>query len=422
MEKRFSPTGETPEILIEVHGNLRLRGSEEAEVIAKADSSEDLSVEGEGDRLTIRCKSDCTVITPYTSNLIVQVVHGEASIKALEGNLVIDMVHGNLDLRNVGVTRLTGVHGNLTAKHIDGDFQIGRVEGNATIRDVLGNFIVSESVNGNLNLNDVEGDASATADGNITLRIDPLPGQSYDFKASGNVMCRLPPDASVKLDIWSGNKTTVDLPGMERKEKGGSSLVFTLGDGDASIKLHADGNTLVSSWTPEWEFADDFGEDFVSDFEGMAEDIGQQVARQIETQMEMLEHHLGEHLGRLSSSLGAAGISPDEAERIKQRAREASERATARAQEKMQRAHEQMQRKMEAARRRAEHKVHAAHRRHAGHDRRGWSFQWPSGKSETAGDPVTDQERLLILKMLEEKKISLIEAEQLLEALEGKEA
>ena len=35
-------------------------------------------------------------------------------------------------------------------------------------------------------------------------------------------------------------------------------------------------------------------------------------------------------------------------------------------------------------------------------------------------DPVSDEERLTILKMLQEKKISLQEAEKLLAALEGK--
>jgi hypothetical protein len=35
-------------------------------------------------------------------------------------------------------------------------------------------------------------------------------------------------------------------------------------------------------------------------------------------------------------------------------------------------------------------------------------------------DPVTDDERLVILKMLQDKKISLQEAEKLLAALEGK--
>ncbi len=38
---------------------------------------------------------------------------------------------------------------------------------------------------------------------------------------------------------------------------------------------------------------------------------------------------------------------------------------------------------------------------------------------DSAHDPVTDEERLKVLQLLEEKKISATEAEQLLDALEG---
>jgi hypothetical protein len=49
-------------------------------------------------------------------------------------------------------------------------------------------------------------------------------------------------------------------------------------------------------------------------------------------------------------------------------------------------------------------------------------WQWdlsPRGPVE-AGEPVSEAERLQILKMLQEKKITLEEAEKLLAALEGK--
>jgi hypothetical protein len=43
----------------------------------------------------------------------------------------------------------------------------------------------------------------------------------------------------------------------------------------------------------------------------------------------------------------------------------------------------------------------------------------PHGPAES-GEPVSDEERLTILRMLQEKKISLEEAEKLLAAIEGK--
>ena len=84
--------------------------------------------------------------------------------------------------------------------------------------------------------------------------------------------------------------------------------------------------------------------------------------------------------------------------------------------------------RIEAAMRRAEAKARAAEVR----ARRGqanmqanvnigrwkWDFT-PAGPVQTSA-PISDDERLTILKMLQEKKISIEEAEKLLAALEGK--
>jgi predicted house-cleaning NTP pyrophosphatase (Maf/HAM1 superfamily) len=79
--------------------------------------------------------------------------------------------------------------------------------------------------------------------------------------------------------------------------------------------------------------------------------------------------------------------------------------------------------KVQAAMRRAEAKARAAEVR-----ARNWQGKIVVGGrtvmnasgSTPAGDPVSDDERLVILKMLQEKKITLDEAEKLLAALEGK--
>ncbi|MGE5222970.1 MAG: SHOCT-like domain-containing protein, partial [Omnitrophica WOR_2 bacterium] len=68
----------------------------------------------------------------------------------------------------------------------------------------------------------------------------------------------------------------------------------------------------------------------------------------------------------------------------------------------------------------AEQKARFAERHSQGREKRTWGFEWPASRPEAAAEPVSEDERMLILKMLEEKKISAEEAEQLLSALEGK--
>jgi hypothetical protein len=119
--------------------------------------------------------------------------------------------------------------------------------------------------------------------------------------------------------------------------------------------------------------------------------------------------------------LSAAKLSEDQARRIEDRAREASERATARATERIRRAQSRLEQKLAAAQRRIEYKSQARERAsHHGHH--AWTFNIPSPPTPgvAPSEPVSEDERMMILHMLEEKKISMEEAELLLSALEGK--
>jgi DNA-binding transcriptional MerR regulator len=130
---------------------------------------------------------------------------------------------------------------------------------------------------------------------------------------------------------------------------------------------------------------------------------------------------LNEQMSNLSASISEAGFSEEQVDEILRRTRESNERATMRAQEKMRRAQEKLERKLEAARRRSELKAQAAERRSQSRGKSSWNFEWTAPASQPARESVSDEERLMILRMLEQKKISLEEAEELLAALEGKE-
>ena len=59
---------------------------------------------------------------------------------------------------------------------------------------------------------------------------------------------------------------------------------------------------------------------------------------------------------------------------------------------------------------------HAAHRRNA---RMKWTWDFDNMPKAPKREPVSEEERMTILRMLAEKKITSEEAEQLLSALEG---
>jgi hypothetical protein len=198
---------------------------------------------------------------------------------------------------------------------------------------------------------------------------------------------------------------------------------LTLGDGQATMQLAAGGLLYLTGqggWEGPGPEAASAEEGFVRLPEDFSEQITQQVEAQIEAQMQAMTRQINEQMELLTQRFSGAGMSADEIERIMAQARQVSERETTRAQEKMRRAQEKLERKLEAAQRQREK---AADRRTRGAGRQSWSFDWPPPPPAPAppNEPVSDEERLMILRMLEQKKISLEEAEQLLAALEDKE-
>ena len=416
MDVKSVQTGESPLITLNVSGNLSVKGWDKLELVAKSPSPDDLVLDVQDDSITIDCPSNCSLRVPYGSVFQEGNISGDATFKSLESEITISKVSGNLSLRSIESVIIGSVHGNLVAKNIDGSISLEKCQGNVSVRDIQGDLMIAESIAGNLTLKEIDGSAKAEARGNVSVELDPPPESSYDFQAKGNLSCRLPVDASVKLKIIRGSRVSVKIPGVEAPSPIETPFEMILGEGDANLTLAASGNVSLASRPADWDMGE-FEVEIGDDFDLMAETLNEQISTQIEAQMEMMEEELQHQLDTLSFSLEKTALSADQAERIAERAREASERANRRAQEKIRRAQEKMQRKLEAAQRRAERKARAAER--AARDRRRRP-EAPERPVTPRSEPVSDEERLMILQMLEQGKVTPEEAEQLLAALEGK--
>jgi hypothetical protein len=420
MEKKVVTTSAAPTILLDVKGDLRCKGQDTLEVTVKSDNPEDLVFDALDDRVTIRCPGDCNVGVPRAAIVQLSAVQGDVVIKALDGDLIIDTIHGDLELRNVRLTRIGNLNGDLEAKNVEGNLIIDSVRGDVSIRGVQGDFTVTNHVAGNLNLSDVGGNASATVNGNVYLRLDPAPGRHYEFNCHGNVFCRLSNDASAEISVPKAAQVMVELPGIRASAPVHAPYALTLAEGDAKITISAKGNVILDTYTPEWD-TEDFNLNVDSEVNGMADAISQQITQQVESQVRMIEDQLNAQLSSITMRLNAASLSEEQARRIEDRARDASERANARAQERIRHAQERMEHKLAAAQRKIEIKTQA-HERASRHGHHNWSFSIPTPPTPASppGEPVSEDERLMILRMLEQKKITMDQAEELLSALEGK--
>jgi len=405
MESTTISTSMAPEVFIgEVTGNLSIRGWDSAKIVIKA-LKEKLEVKEGDDSIQLNCQDNCSIRLPHDTTLQIKSIGGNATIRNLDDQLKIGEVYGSLNLRNGGAVQVDAVHGQLYAKIMSGDLNVGIVHGNARVREVQGECKL-EDVKGNIDIRNVEYDLKASSDGNIRMRANLLSGTAYSLKAKGNMHCRIPSDAdlnlllsceceSIKLRLPDGSQTI--------QEK---SYELTLGNGGVDMELAAGGNLHLQTEGELDETDYGFDEDF-------GEQIAQQIRTQIQAQMEAVTGQIEQQMETLTEQIGSAGLSPEETERIIADARQISEREAVR----IQRAQEKLERKLEAARRKRELKAQAAQRRTR--NKSAWGFS-VEGKSASPKEPVSEEERLMILRMLEEKKIGLDEAENLLTALENR--
>jgi len=423
MEKMIFETGPKPKVIVTSQSNLTLKGTDDLEVVVKIPDPEAVEIQQDGEIFTIKASDVCTIRVPRDANVEIETSNSDTMVKALDGDLSIKNVAGNLELRSVSQTHLVMVNGNLQARNVMGDLTIERVEGNAVLRDVQGDCKITD-LKGNLQISELDGGLEAQANGNIGLSLDPSPGKEYNLTAHGNITYSLSEDASVEISIERAGHVALHIPGYEETRNIQAPYQLMLGDGDAEMKLNADGNVVLSSHMPHVEIPD-INVDLEGEFEGMAEAFDHHINQQIQAQLEMIEQQIQSQVANMTLRMGAAGMTPEQMERVQQRAREAGERAAARAQEKVQRAQERLERRMSSVQQRMEQKTrqaqaHAQHRPH-----HTWNMRFPTPPeppSPPEQAPVSEEERLVILRMLEQKKISLEEAEKLLSALEGKES
>jgi len=360
MSKRISVSSQ-PKVKIEsVEGDLRLVGWDNDEILVRS-NDEAVTLNQNGDDVSIKCQDALAINVPKNSQVHILTVNGDMSMRGLAGDLEADLLNGDVAIRDAGKVTLGAVESDFSLRGAKGDVRVKSVGGDASLREVNGSLTL-DSVSDDLAIHGVGGNLKVDVDEDVVLHLDPKPGQEYSVVAGDDIMLILPEGANATLTL-NGDKINVHLPNIQPEDS--ASRVVTLGDGSAQIKLDAGGDVLVTDRQDAAQSADEFG-----NFAGMMFDWGS----------------WGREIGQEWGDIGR-----DWGDRISRQAQEVA--------------------------RKTERKVrHAAGRRNAR-----MKFTWDLDNMPKAPkrEPVSEEERMTILRMLAEKKISSEEAEQLLSALEG---
>jgi hypothetical protein len=388
MDVNVIPVGEGITIIVKVSGDLFLQGESQMEV--RFQSSEDrIKVNQSNDTLYIETHASLDLVVPRSVPVIVEKTGGSAFVQDLDQTLVIQKVGGDLALRRISALRLDKVGGSCLIDDANQPATIQKIGGDLTLRHVVAPVHIG-SIGGTGNLQ-VEGGGAVEARAGADLRVylQGLEG-AVTLRAGSNVDLYLPSSVNAQVVLDSGAES-IDIALNRQLEK----LVqfynlrrseFKLGDGGVQVEIRA-------------------GSDIhVRDQESEPASITGDLDRRENAWKEARERH-----GQAFSWSGGFGFDRSSAwaDMISRRAQEAARRAE-------HRTHAAMRRTEDQIRNAAEREI-----RHA-ETRFGMGMPPVPPPPPPHAPRVTEQERLLVLQMLQDNKITVEQAEKLLAALEGK--
>ena len=394
------PVGQAPMIVIdEIEGDFQVTGWDRPELQVRGVKADEVSRRGNSDEIHLSASRNCSLQTPLQTSLRVGQVQGNAAINLLLGAVVVDDVDGNFAANSTGPLTLGKMDGNISVRSVAGGLTTQDIDGNARIAQIAGDLHLG-NVDGNLVISEVVGNVQATCDGNVDLRLNLAPGQHVQVAADGNIDCRIQADAGVVVRLEADGNIRVRNLGEPRRDED-TCLEFVLGDGGAVLDLRAEGDiTLVGADMPGFGTGFDAAanQEMSEEMGRRAAELGQQIAQQVESQVTVLTRELEEKLSKM-------GDNEEMANKIQERVGMALRRAEEKLAEAM--------RKME---------VREGDRRRKGY---GWQTPvpptppTPPAPPAPKRSPASDEERMIILRMVEEGKISVEQAEKLLSALNG---
>jgi hypothetical protein len=391
--------------VISANGNLYLTGWNRDEIRIK-DQSDTNSIKTKKKAIEIHFPQDGIIHVPHHLKVKVHSVSGDAVIKGIGSEIEISSVLGDLILNDVGAAAVGSVTGDLIAKRIQGDLKVENTGGDAMVHDVKGQVGMSQ-VGGGILVEKIAGGFDINAEGDGTVDFSPVPWQAYQVKVAGDLSLSLPEECDADLSIQSEAKDITVLLGNIDIRSRQAKLSQQLGEGGPSIILSSGGKVYVGS-----NYFNGFAElkMHAKDFGSFSADFSAKTADQIKGSLGNLEEDLKESLSGLSDTLEEFGLSEENLRKFGVQIEETSKLAADKAELAAVRAQAKVEKRIAKARR----KTLKAQAKLKEFDL-GEFLEEQTGKQA-----VNESERLLILEMLQEKKISLDEADELLKALEGK--
>lgn len=361
--------GITPRVEINrCNGDLEVRGLSRQDIALESDTPL-FQIDATEDTAVIReMDGSCAIRMPEQGHLRIGSVSGRFTLKGVLGTTKVEAVGGDCVARHTGSLMVGSIGGDAHLRHVSSPITLDAVGGSATLRDIDAPITIAHVGGSFWGRNLPAGLHIEQIDGDLALHTDFAPDSLFHLAASGDVLFRVPSTASIRFKVPRQTAIQVDESLSIIDE--GEQKIIMLGTGAAEVRVGVAASIRIQSdetCNIEGRHAFTFDEN-------------------IDAYMTDVSARIDAHMSQIEAKLNGL---PDH---VRSR----------------------IERKLEAAQRKVESALHDAEKAE-GSARYPYSGQ--VGCTPTR-EPISEEERLSVLRMLERGTITVQEAENLLATLE----
>ncbi len=229
----------------------------------------------------------------------------QGDVRFVDGGLFsAAVVAGDLRVVNAGRIEAETVRGDLWAEKVDGAVTIGRAAGDARLSDI-GGPVTLQALAGDLRGQGLKvGLTAGRVNGDALLSGPFTVGSEYTLVADGDIYLNLSADADALLAVRAGGRIRSDLP-LTPAADGTPTFSATLGQGACRIVLTARGDVRISQEGAQGKAKTSRSEEPFVELGNLGERIRQQVAASLAAagiNIEMGERSWGWSYGRRGRS------------------------------------------------------------------------------------------------------------------------
>jgi hypothetical protein len=327
---------------LKAYGGVQIKGIDQPEVICEIDAPQLATLVEENGHVYVTVNAACRLQIPSKSSIEIERGMGSVKIDTISGSISVDKVLGNLVLINVAEAEVGKVGGNFSIRKAAGAVRVEKVAGSLTVDDV--HSLECEKVGGNCILRNVQGDCRVEKAGGrclaqglagtvilakfggslkargITLGSDVKVGGNIELNgcrfdndlalyAGGNIAVALTEDqVDLAMKIRSGSHNIKIKSQGDDLEVSSGEYEYLTGEGHRAISMSAGGSVLIADAPKDGEdFIGDLSDRFTFEESAFSEMIQERIdsaTRRAEARVKAAEIRLGQIQDRVEKHRG----------------------------------------------------------------------------------------------------------------------